>query len=118
MAIEIPGVDSNSGLELCDGDMDIYLNALNLYASSIPTDLKKMSAVSQETLAGYAVTVHSVKSMSEYIGAEEARKAAKQLEALAKAGDLAGVLAQNEAFLQYAQGIVDNVRNWLAKNKE
>ena len=116
MAIEIPGVDSASGLDLCDGNMNIYINSLRLYASSIPVSLEKMKGVSRETLEDYGIIVHSVKSMSQYIGAEEARKTAKQLEALAKGGDLAGVLAQNEAFIQYAQTIVASVRNWLEKN--
>ena len=116
MAIEIPGIDAASGLDLCDGDMNIYLNALRLYVSSIPVSLEKMRGVSPETLADYAITVHSVKSMSQYIGAEEVRKTAKQLEVLAKNGNLAGILAQNDAFIQYAQGIVAGVQGWLAKN--
>jgi HPt (histidine-containing phosphotransfer) domain-containing protein len=116
MAIEIPGLDTAGGLDLCDGDMNIYLNALRLYVSSIPVSLEKMKGVSPETLADYTITVHSVKSMSQYIGAEEARKTAKELEALAKSGDWAGVLAQNEPFIQYAQGIVAGVQGWLAKN--
>jgi HPt (histidine-containing phosphotransfer) domain-containing protein len=116
MVIEIPEIDAASGLELCDGDMGIYLNSLRLYVSSIPASLEKMSGVSNETLKDYSIAVHGVKSMSEYIGAEEARKTAKQLEALAKGGDLAGVLAQNETFIKYAQNIVASVRSWLEKN--
>jgi len=116
MAIEIAEVDANSGLELCDGNTEIYLNSLRLYLSSTPVALEKMRGVSQETLSTYAVTVHGVKSMSHYIGAEEARKTAKELEAMAKANDLAGVLAKNEAFIKYSEKIVDNVRNWLEKN--
>jgi len=113
MAIEIPEVDVSSGLEICDGNMTIYLNSLRLFATSIPHDLEKMKNVSAETLADYAITVHSVKSMSHYIGAEKARLTAKELEAMAKSGDLAGVQAQNESFIQYTQKVVDNVQNWL-----
>jgi len=116
MVIEIPEIDAASGLELCDGDMGIYLNSLRLYVSSIPASLEKMRGVSNETLKDYSIAVHGVKSMSEYIGAEEARKTAKQLEALAKSGDLAGVLAQNETFIKYALNIVAGVRSWLEKN--
>ena len=118
MAIEIPGLDVDSGLGLCDGNMKIYLNSLRLFVSSTPESLEKMQSVSQETLEKYSVTAHSVKSMSEYAGAEEVRKAAKELEALAKAGDLAGVLSRNDAFIKYAGGIVDGVRTWLEKNEE
>ena len=118
MAIEIPGLDVNSGLELCDGNMNIYLNALRLYVSGIPADLEKMRGVSGETLKNYSVTVHSVKSMSQYIGAEKASKTAKQLEAMAKAGDLAGVLAQNEAFIQHVENLVGGIQSWLERNEE
>ena len=118
MAIEIPEVDVNSGLGLCDGNMEIYLNALRLYVSSVSANLEKMRGVSEETLKDYSVTVHSVKSTSEYIGAEEARKTAKQLESMARNGDWAGVLARNEAFIQYAQGLVDGIRNWLENRNQ
>jgi len=113
---EIPEVDVSSGLEICDGNMAIYLNSLRLFATSIPKSLQEMKGVSAETLEDYAVTVHSVKSMSHYIGAEEARKTAKELEAMAKDGNLAGVQAKNDAFVLYAQSVVGNVQSWLDKN--
>jgi len=113
MEIEIPGVDVNSGLELCDGNMNIYINSLRLFASGTPKDLERMKNVSAETLGDYAIAVHSVKSMSNYIGAEKARKTAKELEMLAKGGDLAGVQAQNESFIKYAEKIVKEVQKWL-----
>ena len=116
MAIEIPGLDVNSGLDLCDGDRDVYLNSLRLYVSSMPASLEKMRDVSEGTLKDYFIIAHRVKGMSEHAGAEEIRKAAKQLEAMAKDGDLAGVLERNEAFINHAQNIVDGIRSWLAEN--
>jgi len=116
MAIEIPGIDVKSGLDLCDGNTNIYINSLRIFASKIPEDLEKMKGVSRETLGDYSVTAHSVKSMSVYIGAEESRQTAKQLEAMADAGDYDGILAQNEKFIKYVQGLVDSVRNWLIEN--
>jgi len=118
MVIEIPEVDVKSGLDLCDGNVDIYLNALRIFANGTPPDLEKLKGVSAETLKDYSVTVHSVKSMSRYIGAEKARDTAKQLEAMADNGDLAGVLAQNENFIKYAATVVGNVRAWLEKNEK
>ena len=113
MAIEIPGLDTGSGLDLCDGDVKIYLKSLRLFVSSTSESLEKMKNVSAETLDKYSVTAHSVKSMSEYAGAEEVRKNAKELEAMAKGGDLAGILARNDAFIKYAENIVNGVRKWL-----
>jgi len=115
MVIEILGVDTKSGLELCDGNINIYKNALRLFTNGTPKDLEKMKNVTQETLEDYVIAVHSVKSMSNYIGAEDARKTAKELETLAKNKDLAAVLARNETFIKYAETLVDNVRTWLEK---
>jgi len=116
MTIDLPGINVKSGLDLCDGNEKIYINSLRIFANSIPDDLENMKGVTRETLEEYSVTAHSVKSMSVYIGAEEARQTAKQLEALADSGDYDGVIARNEKFIKYTQGLVDTVRNWLVEN--
>jgi PAS domain S-box-containing protein len=115
MKIEIAEVDESKVMELYDGDMDIFLPVLRSYLSVIPAALEKMRAVSAETLADYRVSVHGVKSTSESIGAQEARRMAAELEALAKAGDLSGVLAKNEALIQYVNGLLGNIQKWLAR---
>jgi hypothetical protein len=116
MAIEIPGLDTNKGLELCDGEMKTYISTLRLYISNIPLALDRMRNVSEETLRNYTISVHGVKSTSEVIGAEEARKTAKELEEMGKAGDLAGILARNGAFIKYVEGLVTGIRSWLENN--
>ena len=116
MAIKIPGLDVNSGLDLCGDNMEIYLNSLLLYVSGVPADLEKMRNVSRETLGDYSIIAHKVKNMSQYIGAEEAGKTAKQLETMASDGDLAGVLAHNKAFIKHAEKLVGTIRRWLAEN--
>jgi len=116
MEIKIPGINAESGLELCDGNEEMYLHSLRLYVANTPANLEKMKAVTAEKLHEYAISAHGVKSVSQYIGAEEAVKTAKELEALAKNGDFAGVSAQNEAFIKYAQNLVDNIKIWLERN--
>ena len=116
LVIEIPGINTKSGLDLCDGDLNIYLHSLRLYLSNMPVTLDKLRDVSVETLGNYAVSVHGAKGISEYIGAEDAKKMAKQLESMAKNGDLAGVLSQNEAFIKHSEGLIDSIRNWLKQN--
>ena len=117
MVIEIPGVDAYSGLKICEGNLDFYLRILRLYVSNMPAVLEKIRNVSKETLRDYTINVHSLKSNSEYIGAEEARKTAKLLEETAKGGDLAGVQAQNEAFIKYVENLIDDIRSWLEKHE-
>ena len=115
--VDIPGIDSNKGLSLCDGDMDIYLNSLRLCVSNMPATLEKMRHVTEATLHDYTICVHGAKGICSYIGAEEARALGKDLEDKARGGDLAGVLANNEAFLKIAGTLVENIRSWLLKNK-
>jgi hypothetical protein len=43
----------------------------------------------------------------------EARRMAAELEALAKAGDLPGVLAKNEALLRHVDDLLGNIQHWL-----
>jgi len=115
MVIEIPGLETDKGLDFSDGDVSTYLRFLRLFVTNIPESLGKMRNVSQETLMEYAATVHSVKSNCEIIGAEEARVVAKQLEAMAKGGDLSGVLVQNKAFIEYVEKLLESIRDWLKK---
>jgi len=115
MKIDIPGVDEEKVMELYEGDMEIYLPVLRSYVSTIPGALEKMSHVSAQNLSEYVVQVHGVKSTSDSIGAEEARKMAYDLEQLAKADDIAGVLAKNGALLQYVKDLLVNIEKWLAR---
>jgi len=116
--IDIPGVDERRVMELYNGDLKIYLPVLRSYLSVIPDTLEKMSQVSAETLPDYAIKVHGVKSTSDSIGAEEARKMALELEMAGKAGDISTVLAKNGALIQYIKELLDNAQKWLAQAEE
>ncbi|WP_461256660.1 response regulator [Treponema sp. R80B11-R83G3] len=116
MEIKIPGIDKDKVMELYDGDMEIYLPVLRSYLSVIPATLAKMRSVSAEKLSEYKVSVHGVKGTSESIGAETARKMAAELEALAKAGDISGVLAKNQACISYIEKLLSDIENWLDLN--
>jgi CheY-like chemotaxis protein len=115
MKIDIPGVDEERIIELYDGDFEIYLPVLRSYLSVMPDTLDKISHVSAETLQDYTIKVHGVKSTSDSIGAEEARKMALELEMLAKAGNLSAVQAKNEALIQYVRTLLGNIQSWLAR---
>ena len=116
LKIDIPGINSDAGLNLYDGNMDFFLKSLRLYTSNMPKTLEKMREVSNETLRDYAISAHGAKSISEYIGAYEVRDTAKQLEAMALAGDLNGILAVNEGFIKYSEDLISNIKKWLQAN--
>jgi len=116
MDIKIPGINADSGLELCDGSEKIYIHSLRLFVSNIPASLEKLKNVSKDTLASYAIAVHGVKGVSQYVGADEAVDTAKQLEAMAKEGNLDGVMAANNGFIQHMEKLLNNVKTWLERN--
>ena len=116
MALEILGVDVKSGLDFCEGDMNIYIRVLRSYVEDVTEALAEIRNVSEKNLSEYAVSVHGIKSTSEAVGAEETRKTAKQLELMAKSGDLAGVQAQNSAFIKHLENLLGNVKNSLEKH--
>jgi chemotaxis protein histidine kinase CheA len=113
MKIEIFGIDAEKGLDLYDDDIDLYLIVLRSYALNTPAVLDKLCKVSAETLPDYAAAVHGIKGTSASVGAEKIRETGAKLEALAKVGDLSGILAHNETFLKEARALIDNIKSWL-----
>jgi len=113
MPIEIPGIETETGLNLYDGDVEMYKTILRLFVSRIPAVLDSISIVSSETLPDYRNKIHALKGSGGSIGAKEIMDAARKLEMMAKNNDLAGVLAENDAFLEKTRVLVDDIRNWL-----
>ena len=116
MTIAIPGVDEQKGLALYGGDVSVYLSVLSAYASYTPATVDKLRNVSAQTLPGYMVAIHTLKGTCASIGAEEARKTAIEMETIAKAGDLAKLQAENDAFLKLMDTLVANVKSWLKQH--
>jgi signal transduction histidine kinase/DNA-binding response OmpR family regulator len=115
MEVDIPGVDNERIKKIYGKKFNIYLNVLRSYLDVVPKSLEEMSKVSAETLPAYVTSVHGVKSVSDFIGAEEARKMALELEMLGRANDLAGVLAKNDTFIKYAKELIVNVEKYISK---
>jgi HPt (histidine-containing phosphotransfer) domain-containing protein len=115
MEVDIPQVDNERVKKIYGNKFNIYLDVLRSYLDVVPKSLEEMSQVNKETLPSYVTSVHGVKSVSDFIGAEEARKMALELEMLGRAGDLDGVLAKNGTFIQYAKELIINVEKYLSK---
>ncbi|MDR2942852.1 MAG: PAS domain-containing protein [Treponema sp.] len=113
MIIKIPGVDTQKGLSLYAGEMDVYLPLLRSYVYNTPKVLEKMRTVSGETLPSYVVTVHGLKGTSAGIGAEEIRFSAQDMETKSRAGDLKSVLEHNGKLIADTEIIVANIKAWL-----
>jgi len=117
MAIGVPGVDEKIFLDLMDGDEELYMSVLSSYIEKTPAVLNKLAAVTNETLSDYATTVHGFKGACANICAEEARKKAYSLEQKSRAGDWAGVQAENGPFLKYIDELMPKLKDWYSKHK-
>jgi len=112
MALNILGIDENIFSDLMDSDEDLYVSVLSSFIEKTPSVLSKLAAVTKETLPDYAITVHGLKGACANICAEEARKMAYNLEQKSRAGDLAGVQADNGAFLKYVEDLLVKLKEW------
>ena len=113
--IDIPGVNAKLGLLLYENDRQMYLDVLRSFADSILAETDKLCNVSADSLPAYAIDVHTVKGSGASIGARDLTDLASRLEMMAKAGDLSGVLSDNEKLICDVDKLVADVREWLSR---
>ena len=111
--VNIPGISVESIDSLYSGEMDIFIPILQSFVSSIPEAVNKLRNVSEGTLHDYAVTVHGLKGSCANIGADKIKDKAYDLEMKSKAGDLAGVLTQNEGLIKDSEKLISDINAWL-----
>jgi len=116
MQVEIPGIDPETALESYDDDMEIYKTILHTFVDKIPALLDKIRDVSYETLPDYMIKIHSLKGSGGNIGAREIMADAARLEAMAKNGDLDGILAVNGGVLKKTRVLIDDIKKWLEQS--
>lgn len=117
MALGIPGIDEKAFDDLLDCDEELFATLVTSFVGKTPSVLSKLAVVSEETLADYAKIVHGLKGACANVCAEEAKNMALSLERKSRAGDLAGVQAENGPFLKHVEELTVNLRNWLEKHK-
>jgi hypothetical protein len=115
MLFDMPGLDVEQGLDVFDGEMEDYISALYSFLKNAPEVMDKLRNVEKENLSEYAINIHGLKSISGWICAEKIRASAADLEAMAKAGDFSGVLAQNDKFLKDTGAFIKDLGALLEK---
>ena len=113
---ELPGVDTKIGSELYSGMLGVYLPVLRSYADNMPAVINNLQNVTKESLSDYAISIHGLKGASAGIGAEGIRKRASELEMMANAGDLQGVIGLNDEFLFDVESIIDSIAIWFKEH--
>jgi CheY-like chemotaxis protein len=106
---QMEGVDLQRGLERFSNDVEAFLQVLRSYAANTRPLLAAVRGVTRETLADYAVAIHGIKGSSRGICADGVGDRAAALEKAAKAGDFDFVSANNDAFLEAAENLVNDL---------
>lgn len=97
--LELKQLNSDLGIYMC-GDIEDYLEALSIFADSIPQKSEKIEkAWKNEEIAEYTTLVHSLKSSARTVGAVELSDLAKKLEAAGKHDDIAYIRDGTELLL-------------------
>jgi len=116
--ITITGVDITAGLKRFAGNEEEYIKVLKSYTAHTRPLLGGLEKnLSSGTFSEYAITVHGIKGASFGIGASYAGSYAERLEQLAKAGETEQVLAENSAFLETMNDLLDSIDSALSEYK-
>jgi signal transduction histidine kinase/DNA-binding response OmpR family regulator len=92
-----------------------YMGILRSWCLHTPVLLDKMRNISAENLSEYTVTVHGLKGASFGICADAIGQKAEELERLGRSGDIAGIRAENPAFINMVETLLYGVEKILEK---
>jgi signal transduction histidine kinase/DNA-binding NarL/FixJ family response regulator len=108
----IPGLDLAAGAARYEPEEE-YIKILKTYMIQGEELVDRVQDVSAESLREYAVTMHGFRGASCSLGADAIGKAAYELEAAAKAGDLETIHAKTPAFLNMLRVLLGDIRKLL-----
>ncbi len=95
---DVGGLNLKAGLTYC-GEAEDYLDALTVFAASVEERAAQLTTLAENAdMPGYALLIHSIKSISFSIGADELSHFAKRLEKAADDGDAEVIKAETPAF--------------------
>jgi CheY-like chemotaxis protein len=112
--LQVEGIDLIQGVERYSSESS-YLEILRSWHLHTPALLEILRGLSLQTLPEYTVTVHGLKGSCYGICADGIGEKAEELEQSAKAGDFAHVHAENTAFIESVEQLLQAVGELLQK---
>lgn len=108
------GIDVEKGIKFAGGDREFYRTLLAEYIQSHSEKSEKICRYYEDKdWNNYGILVHSIKSSSRTIGAEDLALAAAELEAAAKSGDTDVIFAQNASAMERYDELVGILKNFM-----
>ncbi len=113
------GIRTEDGLRYCDGSEALYRTVLAEFLNSAE---EKRQNLRQYYSAGdwrnYSVLVHSLKSISRTIGAQELSEAAAALEKAARENDTGTLFRMHEPMMRQYGRLTDTLEAWLRSGEQ
>jgi CheY-like chemotaxis protein len=112
---KIPGLNIHRGLKRLNGNVESYITILRSYVKNTPVVLESIRDVNSSPLSLYSVKVHGIKGSSYGISAVAVGNMAKELEDAANGGNTNYVKSHNGPFMELAETLVGNLREFLVE---
>jgi len=111
----IPHVDTAKGVAMLRGKLDTYKKVLSMFCKDVDERLPQLQIMPEtDTLPSFIIQVHSLKSVSASIGAQEVSSNAAGLEAAGKAADMAFIREHLPDFTVQLAELEKNIRTVLS----
>ena len=108
------GIDVEKGVKYAGGDKEFYRTLLAEYIRSAPDKKEKIvSYYDDENWNDYGILIHSVKSSSRTIGAEDLAVLSARLEAAAKNGDAGLIHDENASAIARYDAVVEALKTFM-----
>ncbi len=108
----LKGIDFESGIENCQGDVKSYLGLLDAFVGQDQLGTSD-AQLEERDIMNYRITVHALKSSARYIGAGELSDWAKHLEDLAKDEKVDEILKDHEKLRLLYRPVFESAREAL-----
>jgi len=116
--LDIPGVNTISGITMTGGNQSIYREVLTLFCKDVEERMPLLRQVpNEDTLPTLVIHIHSLKSASASIGAQEISTQAAGLEAIGKAGDAGFIREILPDFADQLAELVEKIKAALESDK-
>jgi signal transduction histidine kinase/FixJ family two-component response regulator/HPt (histidine-containing phosphotransfer) domain-containing protein len=117
-SLTIPGIDTAKGIAMTGGTLAVYKKVLSLFCKDVEERLPLLQKEPDaDTLPMLVTQVHSLKSASGSIGAQEISSQAAGLEAVGKAGDISFIRESLPGFVEQLVKLVKGINAALETGK-
>lgn len=117
--LKAQGIDTDKGLEYCQQDEDIYRGVLREYAKEAPSRRESIvDYYNKKNWENYSIYVHSLKSTSRMLGANELADLAANLEKAGKDGDEEVIYRDHDRALEMYDKLASLIREYVEMGKD